>query len=97
MMGIGLPELIVIFLVFVLLFGAKSLPEIAKGLGKAIKMVRHEMQGFKEDIDLSQTYPHGTTQQKKSENDFDPTTPRRDWRPTSSSPDVNEKNNNDAA
>ncbi|VAX37443.1 Twin-arginine translocation protein TatA [hydrothermal vent metagenome] len=33
----GLPELIVIFVVVFLLFGAKALPEIARGLGKAIK------------------------------------------------------------
>ena len=34
--GLGPPELIIIFLVILLLFGAKKLPELAKGLGKGI-------------------------------------------------------------
>ena len=33
--GIGMSELIVIFLIILLLFGAKRLPEIARSLGKA--------------------------------------------------------------
>lgn len=37
MFGIGPTELILIFLIVFLLFGAKKLPELAKGLGKAIK------------------------------------------------------------
>ena len=37
MFNIGMPELIVIFLVVLLLFGAKRLPEIGNALGKAIK------------------------------------------------------------
>ena len=34
---VGLPELIVIAVVILLLFGAKRLPEIARALGQAIK------------------------------------------------------------
>ena len=35
--SIGLPELLVILVVAVLLFGGKKLPELAKGLGEGIK------------------------------------------------------------
>jgi sec-independent protein translocase protein TatA len=35
--GLGFPEILVIALVFVLLFGSKKLPELAKGLGEGIK------------------------------------------------------------
>ena len=43
MLGIGFPELLVIFLVIFLLFGANALPEIAKALGQAVKIFRKEM------------------------------------------------------
>ena len=35
--GIGPMELIIIFLIVILLFGGKKIPEIAKGLGKGIR------------------------------------------------------------
>jgi sec-independent protein translocase protein TatA len=37
MFGLGMQELIVIFLIVMVLFGAKKLPEIGKGLGRGIR------------------------------------------------------------
>ncbi|HLM99726.1 MAG TPA: twin-arginine translocase TatA/TatE family subunit [Bryobacteraceae bacterium] len=37
MRSIGLPEWIVILAVFMLLFGGKKIPEMAKGLGEGIR------------------------------------------------------------
>jgi sec-independent protein translocase protein TatA len=34
---IGMPELLVILVILVFIFGASRLPELAKGLGKGIK------------------------------------------------------------
>jgi sec-independent protein translocase protein TatA len=38
--GIGTPEIIVIAVILLLLFGGKKLPEFAKGVGDAIKEFR---------------------------------------------------------
>lgn len=34
---IGLPELLVVLLIIILIFGASRLPELGKGIGKGIK------------------------------------------------------------
>ncbi len=41
--GIGFPELVVIFVIILLLFGAKRLPDIAKSLGEGIKEFKKSM------------------------------------------------------
>jgi sec-independent protein translocase protein TatA len=40
---IGLPELLVILVVAVLLFGGKKIPEVAKGLGEGIKNFKNAL------------------------------------------------------
>ena len=47
MFGLGIPEVAVIGLVAVLIFGPKKIPEIGSALGKTIR-------GFKEEMDNPQ-------------------------------------------
>ena len=47
--GIGPMELIIIFLIVILLFGGKKIPEIAKGLGKGIRDFKTSMNGTDEE------------------------------------------------
>jgi sec-independent protein translocase protein TatA len=37
MFGLGMQELVIILVIILVLFGAKRLPELASGMGKAIK------------------------------------------------------------
>ncbi|KUG27098.1 MULTISPECIES: twin-arginine translocase TatA/TatE family subunit [Desulfolutivibrio] len=37
MFGIGIPELLIILVIILVIFGANKLPEIGAGMGKAIK------------------------------------------------------------
>ena len=53
MFGLGTREIVLIVVVLVLLFGAKKIPELAKGLVDAI---RHLRGAFKDE-------PTGTTQE----------------------------------
>jgi sec-independent protein translocase protein TatA len=49
-MNIGGPEMIVIFLVVLLLFGGKKLPELARGLGKGLREFKDASDGIKREI-----------------------------------------------
>jgi sec-independent protein translocase protein TatA len=44
MFGIGMPELIVILIIILIIFGAGKLPEIGSGIGKGIKNFRKATQ-----------------------------------------------------
>lgn len=49
--GIGTSEILLIFLVALLLFGAKRIPEIAKGLGKGINEFKHALHDVKGELE----------------------------------------------
>jgi sec-independent protein translocase protein TatA len=51
--GIGAQELLLIFLVILLLFGAKRIPDIAHGIGKSMREFRKAMNDTKEEFDRS--------------------------------------------
>ncbi len=49
MFGIGMPELLIILVICVLVFGAAKLPEIGKALGKAISEFKKGMKDIGPD------------------------------------------------
>jgi len=46
---LGLPELLVIFVILVLLFGAAKIPQLGKGLGEAIRNFKKGLGGGGDD------------------------------------------------
>ncbi len=40
MLGLGARELVILAVILVLLFGAKKIPELARGIGDAIRHIR---------------------------------------------------------
>lgn len=61
MFGLGLPELLIIFMIILVIFGAGKLPEIGTGLGKAIR-------GFKKGIsELDETEDPSIVYKKEKE------------------------------
>ena len=48
---IGIGELVVIFLIVLLLFGASRLPEVARALGRSIKEFKKGAKEVKDEID----------------------------------------------
>jgi sec-independent protein translocase protein TatA len=52
MFGLGIWELVIILAIVLLLFGARRLPELGSGVGKAIKNFRGGLTG-KDEIDVT--------------------------------------------
>ena len=49
--GIGPTEIILVIVVVVLLFGAKKLPDLARGSGRALRIFKSETKGLMNDDD----------------------------------------------
>jgi sec-independent protein translocase protein TatA len=50
-MNLGPTEILLIILVVILLFGAKKLPELARGSGRALRIFKAETKGLLDDDD----------------------------------------------
>lgn len=60
--GFGPAELLLIVLVLLLLFGAKKLPEVARGSGRALRIFKAETKGLHSDEDDATQPPAGAYQ-----------------------------------
>jgi sec-independent protein translocase protein TatA len=51
MPSLGVPELIIIFLIIIVLFGASRLPQIGKGMGEGIRNFKRGMKEAEQNPD----------------------------------------------
>jgi sec-independent protein translocase protein TatA len=65
--GLGPQELILIVLVILLLFGAKKLPELARGSGRALRIFKAETKGLADGDDDDVPNNQKTSEEKELE------------------------------
>ena len=75
--GIGMPELLIILVVILIIFGPKNLPKLGSALGRTVKGVREGLEGGGEldeaeleeiEEDTSKSEKKKSKKSKKSEN-----------------------------
>ena len=51
MLDIGMPELILVFIVILIVFGPGKIPEFSKALGRGIREIKIALRGVKESVE----------------------------------------------
>jgi sec-independent protein translocase protein TatA len=74
----GGPDLIIILLIVLVLFGAKKLPELAKGMGQAVKEFQKAKDEFSDELHNAGNTPPAKPDVRQA----DATVPRIDNAPT---------------
>ncbi len=67
--GLGTPEILIILLIILLLFGAKRIPEIMRGLGKGIREFK---QASQEAVDEISSLTEESSEDNTTESDDGP-------------------------
>ena len=74
-MNMGWPEITIVIVIFILLFGAKKLPELARGVGKSIKEFKKATSNIEDEVrnaieeEPQNTAPKQVSQKEKAPSD----------------------------
>ncbi len=66
--NIGFGELLIVLVVVLVLFGAKKIPELAKGLGKGISEFKKGLKDVEDEINSNETKETKTETKQITEN-----------------------------
>ena len=58
----------IIFVLVIVLFGAKRLPDLARSLGRSIKEFKHATQGLRDEFDMNKIDETSPKQKQSSSN-----------------------------
>lgn len=73
MMGIGFPELMIILVIIMIIFGAGKLPEIGSAFGRSIKNFKSSMkEAEEEDVQVAGDQPAAAIEEGKGQDVDDP-------------------------
>jgi len=64
---LGTPELLIILVIVVLVFGASKLPELARGSGRALRIFKAETKGLNDDDETKTDSQHELEARQASE------------------------------
>jgi sec-independent protein translocase protein TatA len=67
--GLGTPELVIILVVVMLVFGGRKLPELGRGSGRALRIFKEEVNAPDDDADSSTTAPGDLEARQAAERD----------------------------
>jgi len=89
-MNLAGPDLIIILLIVLVLFGAKKLPELARGMGQAVKEFQKAKDEFSDELNKAGKSETGTA--KSEVKSAESTVPRIEAQPAGSEarPDANQ-------
>lgn len=77
-LGIGLPEVIIVLVIALLIFGPKRLPDLGRSLGSGLREFKDSITGSsKDDDEPSEIAPPAPDMRKKPEQHDDAVTSRR--------------------
>jgi TatA/E family protein of Tat protein translocase len=69
-MGLGMPEVVLILVIALIVFGPRKLPELGKSLGQAMQQFRRASEDFKrtweQEVELDKTRQHGSATSSSS-------------------------------
>ena len=61
--GLGMPELLVILVIILIIFGANKLPQIGEGIGKGIRNFKKGVKD-REEVDITPKKPEEISEKK---------------------------------